>query len=101
MARMSTQRRTIPAGTRVEHIAYPGEMGTVLGPADCAVGGNPTVTVRWDDTEGDTATWTQKLRPTAFCEDCKHEFSTGEDHVCRCPECGEPVPCQMRGGSHG
>jgi len=41
-------------------------------------------------------TWWQGT--DAYCEVCSHYH--GVDEPCWCPECGLPVPCKGRGGSH-
>lgn len=41
-------------------------------------------------------TWWEGDRP--YCEMCSHYH--GVDVACLCPECGRPVPCKLRGGSH-
>lgn len=41
-------------------------------------------------------TWWQGAHP--YCEVCSHYH--GIDVACLCPECGLPVPCKGRGGSH-
>lgn len=52
--------QTFEAGTTVEHVTYPGDLGEVLEPAG-PVGGRPAYLVRWGD--GDTtATWAHLLR---------------------------------------
>lgn len=52
-------------GTKVEHLDFPGEVGTVLGEVG-PIGGYPAVVVQWRGpsrapTDESTATWTHKL----------------------------------------